>query len=277
LGVSTSTVKVVKTYNAGDPVDVELTDIHNPTAAGTVYARVITYDTSAHADAYTATTLGTGAQDNGGVAMAITNDIGVSAAVRETLTFCVASASITADCANASSNVPSLEIGEGSAGAKALDAQHLSTADIYTLLSTNAGSGAVVKLKSDVSCGGLKRVGGSTCDIKPADGTTVTNVVLGTASFGIKADAATGTGVGGTSTSGHLAPTNSYNTTTYRMYYKSDNSEGVTSAYGDNILNTGGVPVNNEQMQLTLGASVSNVTPAGLYKAGLNMIATGTY
>jgi hypothetical protein len=280
--LAASTVKVVPTssYSAGDSVDVTLTHIDNPSASGPLYARVITYDTEAHAalSNYTTTALGTGAEDNGGIAAYITSDIGVNAAVRETLTFCVASASITTDCANASSNLPNLELGEGSAGAKALDASHLSTVDLYTLLSTNAASGAVVKLRNNVSCGGLKRVGASDCDIKPADGTTVTNVVQGTPSFGIKADASSGSAVSGSGgTSGNLVPTNSYNTSTYLMHYASDNTSGVTSTYGDNLLNTGGVPVNNEQLQMTLGASVSNVTPAGLYKASLNMIATGTY
>lgn len=278
--VAASTVKVVPSsdYSAGDPVDVTLTKIDNPSVSGPLYARIITYDTAAHTSNYTTTALGTGAKDNGGIAAYITSDIGVNAAVRETLTFCVASATITADCGDASSHLPNLELGEGTAGAKALDASHLSTVDLYTLLSTNAGSGAVVKLRSNVSCGGLKRVGASTCDIPPADGTTVANVTQGAASFGIKADAATGTAVSGSGgTSGNLAPTNSYSTSTYRMYYKSDNTAGVTSAYGDDFLNTGGHPVNNEQLQLTLGASVSNVTPAGLYKASLNMIATGTY
>ena len=276
-GGKASAVEVDKSYTAGDSVDVVLSGIHNPTAAGALYARIVTYDTTGHAAGYTDTAPGTGAKDEGGVAIAITSDIAVSAAVRETLTFCVASASITADCANASSNLPNIELGEGTAGSKALDSAHLSTADIYTLLSTNASSGAVVKMRNSVACGGLQRAGASGCDIKPADGTTITNVTSGTATFGIKADAATGTGVGGTSTTGHLAPTNSYNTTTYLMHYVGDNSAGVTSAYGDNILTTGGVPINNEQLQMTLGASVTNVTPAGLYKANLNMIATGTY
>jgi hypothetical protein len=264
------------TWATGTAVDVNLTTIHNPTAVGTFYARIVTYADAATADSdYTDTDIGAGF-DDGGVALSTTSDIGVNAAVRETLTFCVASASITSNCANASTNLPSFEIGEGSAGQKALTAGTVSTANIYTLLSTNASSGAVVKLRSNTTdCGGLVRAGATNCDIKAADNSTVI-VDTTHAGFGIKAAAATGTGVSG-GTSGNLAPTNGYGTTAYKLNYTVGNTAGVTSPYGDDLLNTGGHQVSDEQLQLTFGASITNLTPAGLYKATLNMIATGTY
>lgn len=275
---SNTAVKVVKsagTWTPGTSVDVNLTDIHNPTAVGTFYARIVTYVDDSATSSYTDTDIGTG-KDSGGVALSTTADIGVNAAVRETLTFCVASATISAGCADASVHPPSFEIGEGSAGQKALTAGTVSTANIYALLSTNASSGAVVKLKSNtIGCGGLVRAGAANCDIKPADNSTV--IVDNThAGFGIKAAAASGTGVSG-GTSGNLAPTNGYGTGAYKLNYTVGDTAGVTSAYGDDLLNTSGHQVSDEQLEMTFGASITNTTPAGLYKATLNMIATGTY
>jgi hypothetical protein len=208
-----STVKVVKTYQADDVVDVVLTGLTNPTAATTsstgFYARIVTYDTSAHADAYAATDLHAGAQDEGGIAMAITNEIAVSAAVRESMIFCVANQTITANCGDAATagHQPNLEIGEGSAGARALDPSAVSTAAVYTQLSTNAASGGTVRLKSDATnCGGLVRVGApSSCDIKPADGTAgYTTVAANVAAFGIKTAASSTASSGAADATGLL-------------------------------------------------------------------------
>jgi hypothetical protein len=56
-----------------------------------------------------------------------------------------------------------------------------------------------------------------------------------------------------------------------------DGTTGVTSTYGDSLLDTANLPVNNKNVQITFGASVSNLTPAGLYSADLSLIATGKF
>jgi hypothetical protein len=69
-------------------VTFELNNIHNPSTVGALYARIYTYGSTQ--DYSDVDDLGT-TLDTGGVAMSITSAIGVSAAVRETMTFCVSS------------------------------------------------------------------------------------------------------------------------------------------------------------------------------------------
>jgi len=272
-----NTVRVTGTMT-NTPVEVELTNIHNPTAAGTVYARIVTYDTELHANAYTSADLGTGDQDSGSVAIAITNTIGVSGAVLESMTFCAAKVSITKDCANAATqgNAPVLRLGETVGSVIALVPGTVSTGSIYTQISTNAVGGAVISLKSSAAgCGGLVRAGDpASCDIKPA---LQTGVAGGEAKFGVLV--ATDTDPTGATPTGifQVFPASGYNDTTYAFNYAALNASGVTSTYGDQFLNTNGAPANNKNLKLTFGVSVNNATPAGLYSADLGLIATGKF
>jgi hypothetical protein len=187
------------------------------------------------------------------------------------MTFCAAKIAITADCANASANTPVLKLGETVGTTVALDSTHVSTGDVYTQISTNAASGAVVSLKSGVACGGLKRVGASGCDIAPA---VTGGISAGDAKFGLKAaaDADTGTNPNGT-----FQATNGYGSSTFLLNWVSGNATGIASPYGDAVLNTNNLPANNKNVKITFGASINNSTPAGLYSADLSMIATGKF
>ncbi len=275
----TSTLKITQTVAASSSVDLVLTGITNPSSVTDgFYARIVTYDTPTDAAAYTATVLGTGAADNGGVAMAITSAIGVTAAVRESMTFCVASVAITLNCGNASLNAPTLPLGEASGGSTvALNPTALSTGTVYTQLSTNAASGAVIRMKSDATgCGGLLRLGDTThCYIGPA---TTGGFTFGTAKFGVMTGASTGTS-GYANASGTLEPVtgSGYNSSTYLMNYTAGDTAGVTSTYGDPFLDSSGTTIDNQNMPLTFGASVSNDTPAGTYTANISLIAAGTF
>jgi hypothetical protein len=51
----------------------------------------------------------------------------------------------------------------------------------------------------------------------------------------------------------------------------------VKSTYGDPILDTNGTGVNNGNVKLTFGASISNTTPAGKYSNAYSLIATGKF
>lgn len=274
--VDANTTRLVGSMTAATEVTVELAGITNPADAGSIYARVTTYldDTTAQAEYVNATDVGEYI-DEGGFAIAITDTVGVSGAVLETMTFCVAKIAITGDCANAAANPPTLKLGETVAGTDvvALTPGVVSTGSLYTQISTNAAHGATVRLKSSVACGGLKRMGVATCDILPA----LTGGVTGTsAKFGVKTATATGTDGNATGT---LQPVDlsGYNNTTYALNYLANNSTGVTSPYGDPFLDTDGAPANNQNMQLTFAASATNDTPAGLYSADISMIATGKF
>lgn len=272
------------TLNTGTTIaganTITLTGVNNPTDAGHLYARIATY--ASDATGYTTADPDAGADhlDDGAIAMDIVDSIGVSAAVLETMTFCVSAPNgsnanpIAAGCTG-TLLPPTLVLGETTGTVKALDAQHVSTGDIFTQLSTNASGGAVVSLKSGVACGGLKRASAADCDIVPAQ---QTNIAFGEAKFGVKVnpDSITDGTLSATGTL-QIFPTSGYDATAYALNYNSDTSSGVTSAYGDPILDTDSTQPSNRNMKLTFGASIAPNTPAGLYKGDLSLIATGTF
>lgn len=260
------------TVNTGK-VSVDLTGITNPDNAGPLYARIVTFDTTDHANAYTSETPGTGIADEGSVAVSITDTFGVSGAVLESMTFCLSGEDITEEGCGGTLTSPVLKLGETVGSTKALSSSVVSTGLVYTQISTNAVSGAVINLKSGTSCGGMKRAEATGCDIAPA---LTGDVTAGHAQFGVKT--ATATSVGSVANGTFEPVTGSgYNNSTYALNYLANNTSGVTSVYGDPFLDTAGAPVNNKNMQLTFGASISNDTPAGSYSADLSMIATGKF
>ena len=268
-----NTVRVTGSIAANDVVTVDLTKIDNPSVAEPIYARIVTYGSEANADLYTSTDLKSGSVDTGSVAIAIQNTIGVSAAVLESMTFCVSAANITTEgCAT--TTAPVLRLGEPVGSSLALVPGTISTGSLYTQISTNAAGGAVVSLKSSATnCGGLVRLGAANCDILPA---LKTGISTSEAKFGVKTATAVSTGDFANGTFQPVA-LSGYNNTTYALNYADQNASGVTSTYGDPFLDTDGKPVNNKTMQLTFGVGVTNATPAGLYSADLGMIATGKF
>lgn len=274
---STNEVLVEKGVIKDEEVNVDITGIDNPSVAGPLYARIVTYDTVEHAGGYTATNLGVGAQDQGSVAISITPSIAVSGTVLETMTFCVSGSEISANCSGITSPVVTLGENVGS-GVIALTAGTISTGNVYTQISTNASMGAVIRLKSSATdCGGLIRAGSSACDIAPALNAGIDDQA-NQAKFGVKtSDAASTQGVAGAN--GTLVPVidSGYNKTTYALNFVSGNSTGVTSTFGDPFLDTAGAPANNQNMALTFGAIVASNTPAGSYSADLSLIASGKF
>ena len=254
-------------------VTVKLDGITNPSEAGPLYARIVTFATDTQADAYTSEVPGSNALDQGGVAMSITDTVGVKGAVLESMLFCVAKAAITKDCANATANLPTLTLGKTVGDVVALTPDEVSTGKLYTQISTNAVGGAVIYLKSATACGGLKRLSAATCDIAPA---LKTGILANEAKFGLMTGAVTDTDASSNGTL-RATPATGYNNTTYVFNYDATNATGVTSTYGDAILDTDSAPVNGKNMELTFGASVTNNTPAGLYATDLSMIATGKF
>ena len=277
-----NTLVVTGTVGAATPITVDLDGIDNPTNDGTIYARIITYSADVEqADDYLSTDLnGTDNDgvpiDDGGVAIPITDTTSVSGAVMETLQFCSASVAITANCANAGANAPVLRLGQDVGGEVALQPGVISEGNIYTQISTNASSGAVVSLKSGTPCGGLMRVGAAGCDIAAAQSTAVT---LNSATFGMKILAGTDPSDNGVVPSGALQIHSGsiYDGTSFLFNYVSGNASGVTSTYGDAILDTNSLPANNKAMTLKFGASANSTTPAGNYANDISLIATGTF
>ncbi|OGL24055.1 hypothetical protein A2791_04100 [Candidatus Saccharibacteria bacterium RIFCSPHIGHO2_01_FULL_46_30] len=259
---------------ANTQVSVPLTGITNPTEAGTIYARILTFASAALADAYTSEVPGTSI-DQGGLAISITDTSSVSGAVLESMQFCIARVEITANCANAAANPPTLKLGQGTGDVLALSSSAISTGNIYTQISTNAVGGAIVSIKSATSCGGLKRLNASVCDIAA---TGASDFTAGQAKFGVKIGAVSDTGpVGDVIGTYQPAGSSIYTTGAYAFNYDNTNATGVTSTFGDPILDTDGAPVNGKNIPLIFGASVTNNTPAGLYSTDLSLIATGKF
>jgi hypothetical protein len=229
-------------------------------------------------DAYSAATTEAGAGgvvDTGGFAMSVVNQISVTGTVPETMLFCISGDAINQDCDNTTGTIetPNLTLGTNDV----LGTNAPSTGSMYTQLSTNAASGAVVSIKNnETGCGGLELVGTGACNIGPAPSSGFTDSTADTPDFGIKTTTATATS-GDSFATGSLVPETGYGTDHYYMDYVSGNASGVTSPYGAPLLDTNSLPVNNENMQLVFGAESSPNTPAGLYTATLQMIATGTF
>lgn len=274
-------VKVVMAegMDAESTVNVVLDGIDNPTylTNGTdgFYARILTYADSTAANGYTAATTIGSPIDGGSVPLATTSAIGVTASVRENMIFCVANQTITANCGDAGTlgHEPNIVLGTGGS----LDASRIDTGSVFAQITTNAVSGAVINLKSSATgCGGLMLFGSSVCHILPS---TNAGFTLGNARFGVKTGTATGTSTasGAPAATGTLQPVGDYGDTNYFMDYVEDDEVGVTSPYGSPILDTDDAPINNQNMELIFGASISANTPAGSYSATLNMIATGKF
>lgn len=276
---STATKLVVTGTISAGTVTIPVTGVTNPSAAGTIYARIVTYSGTG-ATAYTSAVPGTYA-DDGSVALSITDGIAVSGDVLESLTFCISGETIANGCVGGGDSAPALaaptlklgkDLGNGMI---ALDPSEVSTKPVYTQISTNAVTGAIVSMKSSATqCGGLAAQGSAGCGIKPAATLDAFDDATGggKALFGVK----TATSTGGT---GAFSSLNSYNSSTYLMNFTSgaNPSTGVTSTYGDQFLSTEGAPALNRNMTLTFGASAAPNTPAGSYSAGLSLIATGKF
>ena len=272
--VDANTLIVESTLAASSKAVFTLEGVTNPSASGLVYARIVTYDTAAHAAAYQSNELGAGSVDGGVIAFSITDTIGVTASVMESVTFCVSGKIIQEDCTGVEK--PVLSLGEKIGDVTALSPSTVSEGTIYAQLSTNAASGVTINLKSSTAgCGGLIRMEDpSACHIGPS---LDTGVEAGKASFGVKVAAAADTGNAPT---GILqAPVDSWYATANRfsLHYVAGNASGITSVFGDPFLDTAGAPANNKNVALTFGASVANDTPAGAYSADLSLIATGKF
>jgi len=266
-------------------VTIPLENIDNPSVAETLYVRMVTYDTTGNAQAYESDDLKTGNIDDGGAAVSITDTVGVSGAVLESMTFCVAGGLIKEDnCTTTEADnttpaplaPPTLKLGQDNGGVVALTATAFSTGSIYTQLSTNAAGGAAVYLKSGNDCGGLKRLTATDCDIVAAN--TANGVAAqGEPRLGVTVNP-TGDTTGAFGTLQRFgAGASFYSDSVFKLNFNGDHSVGVTSPFGDPVLDTADLPASNKNATITFGASVNNQTPAGLYANDYSLIATGKY
>lgn len=246
-----------------------ITTVTNPNSANhSFYARIYTFDTTAHASSYSPGIL-TNVIDDGGFALSTAAQITVSATVQETLTFCVSGAAPGAGCSGLSA--PAVTIGHGSP--LVITAAAVDESPAYTQVTTNANSGVIVRMKATNTCanGGISSTGGTVCNI-PGIGGSATALVAGTADFGMCV-APAGTAVVATNykDTAHSCPTTWVSGVLMGM-----NGANLTGTFGDQIYSYVG-PVTNDNCTLEFGATAAAATQAGIYTGNELLIATGTF
>lgn len=261
-GTPTANEVVFSSTIAAGTVTVDIDGIDNPSDEGTIYARI-------------ATSITNDPVDSGVIAISIVPTIQVSGIVEEYLDFCVSAAAIATEGSCVNSDDP-IALSLGDDGVLGFDS--IETAKLYAQLSTNARNGARVYLKSYANdCGGLY-IGTSTvenCFIKPAVGadanmTDNPSVDPDQAAFGVMvAPGALGSGAA-------LAAIAPYTGTDYNMDFATGNGSGVTSAFGDQFMQTTNT-ASNRTAEITFGATINNQTPAGSYTTILSLIAAGVF
>jgi len=291
-GTTTGHVVIKGTSTTSAASAFEISGITNPSGAGTFYARMYTY-LSNTPDYTDAGTLGTTA-DEGGAAMSITDTIGVTATVKESMTFCVSGLGSThsgdaidvthgpsgacgVDGTTSATGVYAPDITLGHGTPLTLDSSQKDSGYDWMQLSTNAANGAVVRLKDTTpnNCGGLERAGATGCDITPI-GATAAAITGGVASFGLRmSDEQSAPHAVATST-GTLSAIAPYDDATNYGFDNATSGNTVSGTYGSQIASSAGAIANRNYL-MNFAASAAPTTPAGIYKATLNLIATGTY
>lgn len=240
---------------------IHITGVTNPTTVGTFYARIYTYSANSYTGFTGGVTSGT-TIDAGGVALSIANDINISARVQESLIFCVSGGVISTGCTG--TTAATLELGHGSP--KILDASAVDTAVAYFQVSTNAGGGVTVRMKGNTLYSG-------TPFIRAANTVNggLNTITLGTADFGMRI----GTGSGTDYSASNITPDANYFSATQYGLDITTAGNNVTTGSGDPIAQ---VSASQDTFaKMTFAAAASVTTPAGLYTATENLIATGTY
>lgn len=249
------------TLTQGGQVTFSTGGYKNPTTVGTFYARILTFATAANATSYTTGTL-TNAVDAGGVALSITNNIGVTATVQETLMFCVRGDAPGAQCGTSATPGspldPNIVLGTGTP--PALSTSAADTSPVYFQISTNAANGAIIRLKGDTLKSGLNSI--------PAIGGTKSPLGTGTEGFGLRV----GTSAALPNAEGSVDGEAPYNDAAEWAF---DSTE-TTSTYGDIIARSSG-PVYDINKMIQIAARAKGSTPAGVYTTELSLVAVGTY
>jgi hypothetical protein len=261
--VGTGSTSQIRLTNSGSqsagPQSITVTGLVNPSTVDTFYARIYTFANASYGTYSNAASPGNYV-DNGSVALSTTENIEISAAVLETLTFCVSKAAPTSGCGGTTS--PSLSLGTGTPAA--LSTSLIDSDTGYFQLSTNASGDTFVRLAGTTLTSGSN-------DINPIGGATFQTITAGTENFGLSL----GAPVGVSPSAGTVSAVAPYNGNAASDQYGFDDT-AVGGTYGDVIASANG-PVGNMNVPLIFAATIGNTTPAGLYTTSLNLIATSAY
>lgn len=299
ITTTASQIKLTKTTGAATTAGIQsftVSGITNPSSVlygaavkpvGTFYGRMYTYADNTYGGtttAYVSPTSPGDFRDYGGIALSTNQIITITAKVQEQLTFCVSGAAQATwttnnDCSDPQAAVaPALLLGHGSPTA-ILDNSAVDTGTVYSQISTNALSGAAIAIRnSNLTCGGLSADGGVTCSIPAVNtgGNAPAAIVAGTAAFGMYVT----NGVFGLNGIGTVTADTNYNDGTPTHYGMDTetviDTGSVTGTYGDRVAYAT-APCYRINNNYTFAATASLTTPAGIYTANMDLIATGTF
>ena len=250
--------------------------ITNPSTLGSFYARILTWDTQAHANAYTSGgTPGAGIVDAGGIALSTTAQITITSKVQESITFCVYTSTYDSGACTGTGNAVTLGNGNGI----------LSTIGSYTDLSTkydiqtNALHNVTIRFTGAPLTSGSNIIENSTLSGTGSTAATAYASTAGTAQFGLYTYEATGTTITPASTYSGTGPTacntaaSGYNLASTAIF--GFNIASAASTYGDTLATV--TPGATAEGIVGFLGNISNSTPAGVYTSTLTFIATGAY
>jgi hypothetical protein len=269
--------------------------ITNPTVNGTFYARIVTYDDTADAAGYTSVNPNAvGARiDDGGVALAVANELTVTARVQEVLEFCVGTtdANVSSNCTDISGTDINLGVVDSSA------VNNNTSTPAFALVRTNAFYGASVfyKAEQETTSGKLK-IAGATCTDNTTELDRCFNSAIGSGttsapvSQAIAAgDEAFGMTLTDIDTSNGGATTNLNRDAAYDGNGSTGGSCTAANAGSnepcwawadggvfDTIASSGSV-VDYEMAEIAFAVTAGPTTPTGLYTVTANFVATSTF
>jgi hypothetical protein len=278
-------------------INFTITNVTNPGGtAGSFYARIITWDTSAHALAYTSGETGTltGELDYGGVALSTVNQITITVKVQEQITFCVYTAALDLGSCNAATG-STIALGNAN-GVLSTAGPYVDITTKYDL-QTNALHGDTVRFTGTVPTSGSNVIEASTLSgtgavaatgyatsatvpqfglcTYPAAGTT-TNVTIAATYASNGGSTYNGTEAGDacftqTTQSSGTGTTGGAGTATFGFNI----AAAATSGYGDTLLT--GIAGGYTQGVIAFIGNILPATVAGIYTNTLTFVATGTY
>ncbi len=266
-GAGGGSYQTLKLANSGSPtvagtaINFTISNVVNPSTANhSFYARIVTFDTSANMANYTVSTTTRAASfagmvDYGGIALSTATPINITARVMESLAFCVYKTTCGDD--------PSMTLGHGTNSI--LDNTAIDVGTAKFSVSTNAQSGADIRWKGDTLKSGSNSIAAAGAGISTTP-VTFTTGAGNTAAFGAAVPAGT---LGASTTASSYY--NGNGTTTFNLF-----AANVTGTYGDIIAQVTG-PVNTSVTSVVFGAVANNTTPAGIYTATEQLIATGKF
>jgi hypothetical protein len=266
----------------GTLVNFTINNVTNPSTLGSFYARIITYDTQAHANSYTATALGSGVTDAGGVALSTVQQITITSKVQEVITFCVYTSAFDSGACSGTGSTVTLGNNNGVLSTQGAFVDINTKYDIQS----NALHGVNIRFTGTVPTSGSNVIEASANSGMGANAATAYTSNGGNPQFGLCTWAAGGTtanltpsapydggGLGTCSTLSQSAGTSSYSTPGAVTF--GFDTPAASGTYGDILASSVAGPY--AEGEIGFVGNISNTTVAGIYTTTLTFIATGTY